>query len=68
VLTSREEIDWLRGAVLESVLKMFRMLQKFAKPTSLIMGKETAETFNYYIPILEDFKDRYNKMGDDRIF
>jgi ferredoxin len=68
VLTSREEIDWLRGAVLESVLGMFRKLRKVAKPASLIMGKENLDTFNYYIPILEDFQDRWNKMGDDRIF
>jgi len=68
VITSPEEIEWLRGAVLESVLGMFRKLQKVAKPASLIMGRENLDTFNYYIPILEDFQDRWNKMGDDRIF
>ncbi len=68
VITSPEEIEWLRSAVLESVLKMFRMLQKVAKPTSLIMGRENLDTFNYYLPILENFQDRWNKMGDDRIF
>jgi nitroreductase/ferredoxin len=67
VITSPEEIEWLRGAVLESVLGMFRKLQKVAKPVSLIMGSENLDTFNYYIPILEDFQDRWNKMGDDRI-
>jgi nitroreductase len=68
VITSPEEIEWLRGAVLESVLKMFRTLQKAAKPTSLIMGKESLDTFNYYIPLLENFRDRWNKVRDDRIF
>ena len=67
VITSPEQIEWLRGAVLESVLGMFRKLQKVAKPVSLIMGSENLDTFNYYIPILEDFQDRWNKMGDDRI-
>ena len=68
VITSPEEIEWLRRAVLESVLGMFRKLQKLAKPASLVMGRENLDTFNYYIPILEDFQDRWNKMGDDRIF
>jgi nitroreductase/ferredoxin len=68
VITSPEEIEWLRGAVLESVLGMFRKLQKLAKPAAVFMGRENLDTFNYYIPILEDFQNRWNKMGEDRIF
>ena len=68
VITSPEEIEWLRGAVLESVLNMFRKLQKAAKPAAMFMGREYLDTFNYYVPILENFQDRWNKMGDDRIF
>jgi nitroreductase/NAD-dependent dihydropyrimidine dehydrogenase PreA subunit len=68
VITSPEEIEWLRANVLESVLKMFRMLLRAAKPTVRIIGKETLEIFEYYIPLLEGFRDRWNKMGDDRIF
>lgn len=68
VVTSREEIEWLRGNVLESVLKMFRRLQKAARHTSLIVGKETLAIFDYYIPILENFRDLWNKTADDRIF
>lgn len=68
VITSPQEIEWLRGTVLESALGMFRKLQKLAKPASLIMGSENLDTFNYYIPILEDWQDRWNKMGDDRLF
>ena len=68
VITSPEEIEWLRGAVLESALGMFRKLQKLAKPASLIMGSENLDTFNYYVPILEDWQDHWNKIRDDRLF
>jgi len=68
VVTSPKEIEWLRGAVLESVLGMFRKLQKVAKPLAVFTGREYLDTFNYYVPILEDFQDRWNKMGEDRIF
>ncbi len=68
VVTSREEIEWLRGNVLESVLKMFRRLQKAGKHLSLILGKETLAIFDFYVPLLESFRDRWAKTGDDRIF
>jgi nitroreductase len=68
VVTSPEEIEWLRASVLESVLGMFRKLQKLAKPAAVFTGREYLDTFNYYVPILEDFQDRWNKMGEDRIF
>ena len=68
VITSPEEIEWLRGAVLETALKTFTKLQKAAKPSSLIMGKDFLDLFNFYVRLLQNFRDRWNKMGDDRIF
>ncbi len=70
VLSSAEEIAKLRGPVLASILKLASKLRKKSVQAglSLVMGRENVETVVGYIPILEAFRDRWEKDKDDRIF
>ena len=71
VLSSQEEVARLRGPALESVKRMFammdnRMVSAFASLT--MGGNETVETIKYYKPILEDWERRWIEQGNDRLF
>ncbi len=70
VISSSEEIAKLRGAVLESILNLFSRLRKKSVQAGagLLMGRENVETIVGYIPVLEAFRDRWEKDKDDRIF
>jgi len=69
VISDPEDVSRLRGPFLDSVLKMFSLLKKniVKIPAFLIFGKENMNTILFYIPILEFFKERWEKFGEDRL-
>ncbi len=67
VISNPEDVARLRGPFLESILNLFSQLKKNVVkiPASMIFGKETMNTILYYIPVLEFFKERWEKLGQD---
>ncbi len=69
VLSSPEEVARIREPALDAVTKMFKTLNK--KPVRFIvgklMGKENLETIINYIPLLERFREMFEKTGKDML-
>ena len=70
VLTTPEDIAALRDMVVPYVYNLFLMFHDkvMGSILSTILGKKNAEALKNYIPILDLFRERWEKYGDDRIF
>ena len=70
VITNPEKIAELRDMVFTSVLKMFSMFEKKALfPLMCVaMGTKNAKALKDYVPLLERFRELWEKHGEDRIF
>ena len=70
VISSPEEVARLREPVLESISKLFNLLSRKSVQVAAgwLMGKENVDTIVNYIPLLERFREIYEKTGRDMLF
>jgi len=70
VLNTPSEIVALRDRVFPSVERMFRVFKRRGMGAFLtaVMGRHHSEPLQEYIPVLELFRERWERHDDDRIF